>query len=116
MNRLTRSLIPMALAAAVGFPLVSCDAQSGAQTPSQQQSRVREQVREQLGPVDANDNPEIARALSNTFRSAANRVLPAVVQVAAERDARRAAAPQQLPDFFRFFGIPEDQMQVPPQS
>ena len=118
MPRLIRSLPLTVMVATVCFPLVSCEAQSGGQSaPAQEPSRARAEIREQLGEVDFNDNPEVARALSNTFRSAANRVLPAVVQVSVERDARRVTAPQQqLPDFFRFFGIPDDQMQVPPQS
>jgi serine protease Do len=73
-------------------------------------------VRERAGDVALNDDPTIARALSATFRAAASRALPAVVQVAVEREAQVAAGPQQMPDFFRFFGIPQDQMQVPPQT
>ena len=111
----TTSQRPLAVAAAVAVilvPVLGCDAQSG-QTG---QSRGRAEVREQLGDVTLGE-PTIARALSNAFRAAADRALPAVVQVAVERQARTAAAPQQMPEFFRFFGIPEDQMQQqPPQT
>ena len=75
----------------------------------------RTEMRERPGEVDLDDSPTIARALSNAFRAAADRALPAVVQVAVERDARTPVAPRQFPDFFRFFGIPDDQMQLPPQ-
>jgi serine protease Do len=106
-------LLFVGVIATLGFPMIACDAQAGSQTG---QARARAEVREQLGNVDLNENPTIARALSNAFRSAADRALPAVVQVAVEREARTATTPQQMPDFFRFFGIPDDQMQVPPQS
>ena len=110
-----RSLSIAVLATAMVLPLVSCDAQAKSQ--SAPQSRAHAEVREQLGDVGLDtSSPEIARALSNAFRSAADRALPAVVQVAAERDARRTETPRQFGDFFRFFGIPEDQLQVPPQS
>ncbi len=79
-------------------------------------AQTRIEMRERPGEVALDDNPSIARALSNAFRSAADRALSAVVQVAVEREAQVAAAPQQIPDFFRFFGIPEDQMQIPPQT
>ena len=99
--------------AAVSLPLSACDGQAG----STGQTRARAEVREQLGAVDLSESPAIARALSNAFRAAADRTLPAVVHVAVERQAPAASGqPQQMPDFFRFFGIPDDQMQAPPQT
>ena len=103
------------LATAMGVPLVSCDAQTREQ--SAPPSRAQAEVREQLGDVDLDtSSPAIASALSSAFRSAADRALPAVVQVASEREARRAPAPRQFQEFFRFFGIPGDEMQIPPQA
>ena len=64
-------------------------------------------LRAQLGAESSSADPSIARALSNAFRAAADRALPAVVQVTTERSAQIASGrQQQIPeDFYRFFGF-----------
>jgi len=83
--------------------------------------RAREQIREQLGGVPARVDTAIASALSNAFRAAADRALPAVVQVTVERGTQVAGRTVPLPDMFRyFFGLPEggpdQQIPLPPQQ
>jgi serine protease Do len=82
----------------------ACQVPAGAQA-----ARAEEQVREQLGPVAAIDTATAFR-LSNTFRAAADRALPAVVQIQVVREARVAqrGQGQQVPEELRrFFGLPD---------
>src|SRR5512143_218232 len=57
--------------------LVACRGEGNLQA---QDGKVRQSVREQLGPVAALDTTTAFR-LSNTFRAAADRALPAVVAI-----------------------------------
>lgn len=68
--------------------IAACEPGAAAQDTGAVEERGRQQLREQLGDVPASVNPEIPRALSNAFRGAAQRSLPAVVQVAVERSPR----------------------------
>ena len=72
-----------------------------------QEDSATRQLRAQLGAESSPVDPAIARALSNAFRAAADRALPAVVQVTIERPAQMASRRQpQIPEEFqRFFGI-----------
>ena len=82
-----------------------------------QDAQARAQVREQLGPVTAVDTTTAFR-LSNTFRAAADRALPAVVAIQVVSEPRMMAqggnAPQQVPEQFRRFfeqfgfGVPDE--------
>jgi serine protease Do len=79
------------------------------------------QVREQLGPIAEVDTATAFR-LSNTFRAAADRALPAVVYIGVVREprpgAQRNGQVPQLPDEFRrFFSWPAPfEMQPTPQQ
>jgi serine protease Do len=95
----------------------ACQAPAGAQARNAQ-----EQVREHLGPVTEIDTATAFR-LSNTFRAAANRALPAVVQIQVVREPRPLAQrgsqrQQQIPEELRrFFNLPEGfDMDPAPQS
>jgi serine protease Do len=96
----------------------ACEGPSGVQA---QAARAEEQVREQLGPVAEIDTATAFR-LSNTFRAAADRALPAVVQIQVVREAqvvqRGGTQRQQVPeDLRRFFGLPDDfSMDPAPQA
>jgi serine protease Do len=58
----------------------------------------------------------LGAALSETFRSAARRALPAVVYVAVERDDAPQAPDLRLPESFPwFFEMPDEGLQLPPQ-
>jgi Do/DeqQ family serine protease len=82
--------------------------QDTGQDPGDRGQRAREQIREQLGGVPTRVDTAIASALSNAFRAAADRALPAVVQVTVERGAQVAGRSVPVPDMFRyFFGLPE---------
>jgi serine protease Do len=59
-----------------------------------------DKLREPLGDVPEPDKHP-ARALSSSFRAAAERALPAVVSISVEREA--PAENENVPDFFRFF-------------
>ena len=97
---------------------------SGDEDLHAQGAQTSPQVRENLGPVTALDTATAFR-LSNTFRAAADRALPAVVaiQVVAEPRAmtRGQRTPQQVPEEFRRFfeqfgfGTPEEG-DMPPQQ
>jgi serine protease Do len=58
----------------------------------------------------------LAAALSATFRNAAQRALPAIVHVAVERDEAPEAPEFGLPEYFRrFFELPEEPFELPPE-
>jgi serine protease Do len=98
------------------FLVLACERSSVAQGVD---SAARKQIRQQLGEVPGNPDPQIARALSNTFRAAADRALHAVVQVTVEESASRASQQQQqVPDDLRrFFGFGDAQPgPAPPQT
>jgi serine protease Do len=89
-----------------------------------QAGQARAQVREQLGPVASLDTTTAFR-LSNTFRAAADRALPAVVaiQVEAQRQlVQGRRVPQQVPEEFRRFfeqfdfSVPDDPDRPLPQG
>jgi serine protease Do len=103
--------IPAALVAAAVL-LGACQAPPDVHAQGRE---AQQQVREQLGPIAEIDTATAFR-LSQTFRAAAERALPAVVYIAAEREARAVARRQQIPEEFRrFFDLPGP-MQVPPQQ
>ena len=93
----------------------------GDQAQAQTRDAVQREVRAQLGEVATLDTATAA-ALSNAFRAAAQRALPAVVFVGVEREPRVAQRngriPSQVPDPFRqFFDFDDpDQLQLPPQE
>jgi serine protease Do len=99
----------------------ACDATGDVEAQQRQT-----QVREQLGPIAELDTATAFR-LSNTFRAAADRALPAVVYIGvvreprpiAQRNGRQQQAPQQIPEEFRrFFSLPApfDMQQAPQQG
>jgi serine protease Do len=110
----------------------ACNAPSGvqAQRPAGQ-AGAQEQVRDHLGPIAELDTATAFR-LSNTFRAAADRALPAVVYIGVVREpaavARRQGQGQQgrqqppIPEEFRrFFGLPDgftmpDELRQAPQQ
>jgi serine protease Do len=105
------------LAAPLVVLMIACGAEDGLHA---QAAEARQEVRDKLGPIAAIDTATAFR-LSNTFRAAADRALPAVVYITvaseprtvAQRD-RQGRAPQQMPeDLFRFFNLPEG-MQLDP--
>jgi serine protease Do len=95
----------------------------GDQAQAQTRDAVQREVREKLGAPAALDTATAA-ALSNAFRAAAQRALPAVVFVGVEREARLAQrgdqrVPMQIPESFRrFFDFEDPQApgQLPPQE
>ena len=105
------------LAASLAVSLGACERDNGVHA----QGEVREQVRERLGPVTALDTATAAR-LSNTFRAAADRALPAVVQIAVVGEAPAAAGRRQVPEEMRpwleqfGFQLPEGGAQPPRQG
>jgi serine protease Do len=96
----------------------ACEAPSGLQAQARSNPpAAQSQVRDQLGPIAELDTVTAFR-LSNTFRAAADRALPAVVYIGVVREptpiARRQGQPgrqgqpQGIPEEFRrFFGLPE---------
>ncbi len=84
----------------------------GAGESAQAQSRgaATSQVREQLGPVPALLDTASAARLSGAFRGAADRALPAVVQirVTLQRERPTASSQRQFQLPFPFNGIPEE--------
>ncbi len=107
--RIARRRIRVGAVAAL-FWLGAC----GDDNAQAQDRSAQREVRERLGDVPTAVDPATAQALSNIFRSAADRALPSVVQVAVERSA--AMARSNVPDDFRrFFGIPEGEDGLPPQ-
>jgi serine protease Do len=92
----------------VALLLAACGGEDGLHA---QAGEAREQVREKLGPIAAIDTATASR-LSNTFRAAAERALPAVVHIIVVTEPRALAqrgrpAPQQIPEEFRrFFEFP----------
>jgi serine protease Do len=110
-SRLSRFLVLLAALPVV----VGCQAEGAAQV---RDSTARAQIRESLGEVSKNTNPGIARELSNAFRAAADRALPAVVQVTVEHQAQVAGRQSEVPPEFRqFFGFggSDGQAQAPPE-
>ena len=58
----------------------------------------------------------LAAELSQAFRGAARRTLPAVVYVQTQRNGERQAQNLPLPEPFReFFGMPEEGYELPPE-
>jgi serine protease Do len=100
---------PRLLLLAVG--LSACNTPPAVQAQSRE---AQEQVRQQLGPTTEIDTATAFR-LSNTFRAAAERALPAVVYIQVTREPRTTAQRQSpIPEEFRrFFGLP-DGMQLDP--
>lgn len=93
--------------------IAACD--QGGVALAQTRDPARTDVRQSLGEVPAAIDTVAASALSGAFRGAADRALPAVVQVQVEQSARTATSRLQVPDELRrFFQFP-DQMEVPPQ-
>jgi len=90
--------------------LTACGREAGLHA---QATEAREQVRERLGPIAAIDTATAFR-LSNTFRAAADRALPAVVYIAVVAERPVAQQQRQIPDELRrmlppgFFNMPED--------
>lgn len=102
------------------LPLLLAAACQGAPGLHGQAQESRNQVREQLGTITEIDTAGAYR-LSNTFRAAADRALPAVVYIGVTRDApamARGNQRQQIPEEFRrFFNFPDDfQMEPAPQQ
>jgi serine protease Do len=101
---------------AIGFlmVLVACGSSDRGAAQAQRQDAPAA-VREQLGDT-SQQRPDLAHALSATFRAASSRALPAVVFIAVEKPASSEA--QEIPEpFRRFFGVPpggeEDPQPVP---
>jgi serine protease Do len=70
-------------------------------------------IREQLGSVPSDTDAGAAASLSAAFRGAAAKALPAVVFIQVEKEAGEEM--QQIPEpFRRFFGIPPDGEELPP--
>ncbi len=93
--------------------LTACSAGNGEPAGAQDPEAARREVRERLGGPPARIDTITAQALSNAFRAAAEQALPAVVFVTVEQ---RAQAAPQIPDLFRrFFGIPDEAFEMPPQ-
>jgi serine protease Do len=111
-----KRLVSVALMA-VGLPMGACQPPAGAEA---QQPAAQRDVRAQLGPI-ADIDTATAFRLSNTFRAAADRALPAVVYIAVLREARPMAQQGPRPsvpdDLFRFFS-PQNPfgMEQPPQQ
>lgn len=94
----------------------ACEAPSSLQAQGRQApagAGAQEQVRDQLGPVAELDTATAFR-LSNTFRAAADRALPAVVYIGVVREPtpvarqqRQAPQPDMSEEMRRFFGLPE---------
>ncbi|HEU4565854.1 MAG TPA: trypsin-like peptidase domain-containing protein [Gemmatimonadaceae bacterium] len=105
-------IAPLAVLLAV-LSLASGCRNSNAAQQQQDSLAARRQIREQLGEVPATVNPEVARALSNAFRAAADRALHAVVQVNVEEAAR--VAERQIPEEYRRFFGGAQQLPMPPQ-
>jgi serine protease Do len=109
--------------AGVLFAAVTAAACQGPSGLHAQATEPRQAVREQLGPVAELDTATAFR-LSNTFRAAADRALPAVVYIGVVREARPVAQgqpplpPMQIPEEFRrFFERPQPfDMQPTPQQ
>ena len=106
--RMMRKNTPLQLAL-MALVIAACGDDGGLHA---QAGQAREQVREKLGPITAIDTATAAR-LSNTFRAAADRALPAVVHVIVQSDQRQVAQgnrpqqQQQIPEEFRrFFNAP----------
>jgi serine protease Do len=80
------------------------------------QSGAADKLREPLGEDVPAADQQPARALSSAFRAAADRALPAVVFISAEREAPANA--EDVPDIFRFFfdSPPGQQPQPRPSS
>jgi serine protease Do len=112
---------------AAAFTVAACDATEGLQAQGSTDdrraadARTQEQVRQQLGPIVELDTATAFR-LSNTFRAAADRALPAVVYIAVVREprpvAQRGVQPPQVPDELRrFFSWPAPfEMEPVPQQ
>ncbi|HSJ09012.1 MAG TPA: trypsin-like peptidase domain-containing protein, partial [Longimicrobiales bacterium] len=82
----------------LSLALVACGGADGVEA---QASGAREQVRDRLGPVTELDTATAFR-LSNTFRAAATRALPAVVYISVVAEQRTVAQGQpQIPEEFR---------------
>ena len=78
---------------------------------AQQTRTTTAQVREQLGPVPAQLDTATAARLSGAFRGAADRALPAVVQIRVTTSPQTVAANNQrrfLPPGFNIPGMPDD--------
>jgi serine protease Do len=92
--------------------LGACDVPAGLHG---QANRAREQVRDQLGPIPTEIDTAGAMRLSNTFRAAADRALPAVVYIGVTREPRPVARGQrqQIPEEFRRF-LPEGMLPMEP--
>jgi len=103
--------------AGVAVLLIACGGDAGLHA---QAGQAREQVREKLGPIATIDTAT-AHRLSNTFRAAADRALPAVVHISVVAEPRTVAQrgreapqiPQGIPEEFRRFfedlgGVPGD--------
>jgi serine protease Do len=91
----------------------------GDRAQAQTRGDARREVQEQLGELAPLDTATAAR-LSNAFRAAAQRALPAVVYVGVEREARMTSgngrSPSQIPESLRqFFNIDPSQP-APPQE
>ena len=71
----------------------------------------QQQVREQLGPVPATLDTAAAARLSSAFRGAADRALPAVVQIRVTQTAPRQQVVRSFP--FNIPGFPEMDPQTP---
>lgn len=104
------------------LPLVLLTAVTGCQAEQRADARqrpepTRDQLQEQLGAPPSEVDVSIARELSGAFRAAAHAALPAVVFIRVEKPAGGDSPAQQIPEpFRRFFGIPEDQGEMPPQQ
>lgn len=94
--------------------LISAAGACGAETRAQD-SAVQQEVRAQLGELPAAVDTAAANALSAAFRTAAHRVLPAVVYVSVEEDGGGVRTVPIPEPFRRFFEFPEPRYELPPQ-
>ena len=110
-NRSARALLLVVPALIVA--LGGCRQSNTAQAQSRGNG-AKEQVREQLGPVSMSVDTATAARLSGAFRGAADKALPAVVQIKVMVQRERPVASSQrfqLP--FPFGGVPDDPDQQP---
>jgi len=105
---------------ALGILVLSACAQPGERTTRNAPERrpethpARQHVEESLGAAEPGQNLG-ARELSAAFRSAAGRVLPALVYISVEKEAGSVQASGSPDPFRRFFDLPQGPVATPPQ-